>query len=64
MRTQGRDRGRPDAADRRWNLARPTDLGRLLDTVGEAMSQDDEVRTLPVPTMIVAADADWAPPSH
>jgi len=28
------------------------------------MSQDDEVRTLPVPTMIVAADADWAPPSH
>jgi len=40
----------------------------LLDTVGEAMSQDfgfsDEVRTLPVPTMIVAADADWAPPSH
>jgi len=68
MRTQGRDGGRPDAADRRWNLARPTDLGRLLDKVGKAMSQDfdfsDEVRTLPVPTMIVAADADMAPPSH
>ena len=61
--------GRPDAADRRrWSLARLTDLGRLLDTVGEAMSQDfgfsDEVRTLPVPTRIVAAEADMAPPSH
>jgi pimeloyl-ACP methyl ester carboxylesterase len=47
---------------------RPKDFGRLLDKIGEAMSQDfdfsDEVRALSVPTMIVAADADMAPPSH
>jgi pimeloyl-ACP methyl ester carboxylesterase len=47
---------------------RPEEFGRLLDKIGESMSQDfdfsDEVRTLQVPTMIVAADADMAPPSH
>jgi pimeloyl-ACP methyl ester carboxylesterase len=47
---------------------RPGDFGRLLDKIGEAMSQDfdwsDEVRRLQVPTLIVAADADMAPPSH
>ena len=47
---------------------RPEDFGRLLDKIGQAMSQDfdfsDQVRALSVPTMIVAADADMAPPSH
>ncbi|HET9874094.1 MAG TPA: alpha/beta hydrolase [Propionibacteriaceae bacterium] len=47
---------------------RPEDFGRLLDKMGESMSKDfdfsDEVRTLKVPTLIVAADADMAPPSH
>ena len=47
---------------------RPEDFGRLLDKVGAAMAQDfdftEEVRGLQVPTLIVAADADMAPPSH
>jgi len=47
---------------------RPEDFGRLLDKVGESMAKDfdfsDEVRALKVPTLIVAADADMAPPSH
>jgi pimeloyl-ACP methyl ester carboxylesterase len=47
---------------------RPEDFGRLLDKVGASMAQDfdfsEEVRGLQVPTMIVAADADMAPPSH
>jgi len=47
---------------------RPEDFGRLLDKIGEAMAQDfdfsEEVRALKVPTLIVAADADMAPPSH
>jgi pimeloyl-ACP methyl ester carboxylesterase len=47
---------------------RPEDFGRLLDKVGESMSKDfdfaEEVRGLQVPTLIVAADADMAPPSH
>jgi len=47
---------------------RPEDFGRLLDKVGEAMARDfdfsEEVRALKVPTLIVAADADMAPPSH
>jgi pimeloyl-ACP methyl ester carboxylesterase len=47
---------------------RPEDFGRLLDKIGESMSKDfdltEEVRGLQVPTMIVAADADMAPPSH
>ncbi len=47
---------------------RPEDFGRLLDKIGESMSKDfdftGEVRTLKVPTLIVAADADMAPPSH
>jgi pimeloyl-ACP methyl ester carboxylesterase len=47
---------------------RPEDFGRLLDKVGESMSKDfdfsEEVRGLAVPTLIVAADADMAPPSH
>lgn len=47
---------------------RPEDFGRLLDKIGEAMSRDfdfsDEMRGLTVPTMIVCADADMAPPSH
>jgi pimeloyl-ACP methyl ester carboxylesterase len=47
---------------------RPEDFPRLLDKMGESMAQDfdftEEVRSLQVPTMIVAADADMAPPSH
>jgi pimeloyl-ACP methyl ester carboxylesterase len=47
---------------------RPDDFGRLLDKIGESMSKDfdfsEEVRGLKVPTLIVAADADMAPPSH
>ena len=47
---------------------RPEDFGRLLDKIGQSMSLDfdysEEVRGLQVPTLIVAADADMAPPSH
>ena len=47
---------------------RPEDFGRLLDKIGESMSKDfdfsPEMRSLQVPTMIVCADADMAPPSH
>ena len=44
------------------------DFPRLLDKIGESMAVDfdftEEVRGLQVPTLIVAADADMAPPSH
>ena len=47
---------------------RPEDFPRLLDKIGDAMSKDfdfaEEVRNLQVPTLVVAADADMAPPSH
>ena len=47
---------------------RPEDFGRLLDKAGAWMAEDfdftDEVRGLRVPTLVVAADADMAPPSH
>jgi pimeloyl-ACP methyl ester carboxylesterase len=47
---------------------RPEDFPRLLDKIGQSMSKDfdfsDDVRGLKVPTLIVAADADMAPPSH
>ena len=47
---------------------RPEDFGRLLGKIGEAMAKDfdftEDVRGLKVPTLIVAADADMAPPSH
>lgn len=47
---------------------RPEDFGRLLDKIGASMAEDfdfsDEVRGLQVPTLIVCADADMAPPSH
>jgi pimeloyl-ACP methyl ester carboxylesterase len=46
----------------------PEGFPRLLDKIGEAMSKDfdftEEVRGLQMPTLIVAADADMAPPSH
>jgi pimeloyl-ACP methyl ester carboxylesterase len=46
----------------------PEDFPRLLDKMGESMAQDfdftEDVRSLQVPTMIVAADADMASPSH
>jgi pimeloyl-ACP methyl ester carboxylesterase len=46
----------------------PEDFPRLLDKIGQAMSEDfdftDTVRGLQMPTLIVAADADMAPPSH
>ena len=47
---------------------RPEDFPRLLNKIGESMAKDfdftEEVRSLQVPTLIVAADADMAPPSH
>jgi len=47
---------------------RPEDFPRLLDKIGESMAKDfdytEEVRGLQVPTLIVAGDADMAPPSH
>jgi pimeloyl-ACP methyl ester carboxylesterase len=47
---------------------RPEDFPRLLDKIGAAMAEDfdftDDVRGLRVPTLVVAADADMAPPSH
>jgi len=47
---------------------RPEDVARLLDKIGEAMAKDfdftEEIRNLQVPPLIVAADADMAPPSH
>ncbi|MFG2054289.1 alpha/beta fold hydrolase [Micromonospora sp. NPDC048930] len=47
---------------------RPEDFPRLLDKIGAAMAKEydytDEVRGLQVPTLIMAADADMAPPSH
>jgi pimeloyl-ACP methyl ester carboxylesterase len=47
---------------------RPEDFPRLLDKMGESMAHDfdytEEVRGLQVPTLLVAADADMAPPSH
>ena len=47
---------------------RPEDFPRLLDKIGASMARDfdysDEVRGLQMPTLIVAADADMAPPSH
>ena len=40
----------------------------MLTKIGESMSKDydftEDVRGLKVPTLIVAADADMAPPSH
>jgi pimeloyl-ACP methyl ester carboxylesterase len=47
---------------------RPADFPRLLDKIGAAMATDfdytEDVRSLQVPTLIAAADADMAPPSH
>jgi pimeloyl-ACP methyl ester carboxylesterase len=46
----------------------PQDFPKLLDKIGAMMALDfdysDEVRGLQVPTQIVCADADMAPPSH
>jgi len=47
---------------------RPEDFPQLLDKIGAMMSVDfdytEEIRGLQVPTLIGAADADMAPPSH
>jgi pimeloyl-ACP methyl ester carboxylesterase len=47
---------------------RPEDFPRLLNKMGESMAKDfdftEDVRGLTLPTLIVAADADMAPPSH
>jgi pimeloyl-ACP methyl ester carboxylesterase len=46
----------------------PDDFPKLLDKMGQGMAKDfdftDDVRGLQMPTLIVAADADMAPPSH
>src|SRR5207249_2446221 len=47
---------------------RPEDFPRLLTKIGEAMAKDfdftEDVRGLQMPTLVMAADADMAPPSH
>ena len=47
---------------------RPEDFPTLLDKVGASMAQRfdfaDEVRGLQMPTLVLCADADMAPPSH
>jgi pimeloyl-ACP methyl ester carboxylesterase len=47
---------------------RPEDFPKLLDKIGAALATPfdftEDVRALQVPTMLVAADADMAPPSH
>jgi len=47
---------------------RPDDFPKLLGKIGESMANDfdftEEVRGLKMPTLVVAADADMAPPSH
>jgi pimeloyl-ACP methyl ester carboxylesterase len=47
---------------------RPEDFPRLLDKIGALMSQDfdlsEDVPGIQVPTLVMAADADMAPPSH
>jgi pimeloyl-ACP methyl ester carboxylesterase len=47
---------------------RPEDFGLLLDKIGAFMAEPydftESFRSLDVPTLIVAADADQAPPSH
>jgi pimeloyl-ACP methyl ester carboxylesterase len=47
---------------------RPENFGRLLDKIGAMMSESydytEEFRSLKVPTLLVASDADQAPPSH
>jgi pimeloyl-ACP methyl ester carboxylesterase len=47
---------------------RPEDFPKLLDKIGEAMEKDfdfsEEMRGLQMPTLVIAADADMAPPSH
>jgi pimeloyl-ACP methyl ester carboxylesterase len=47
---------------------RPEGFPQLLDKMGAGMAEDfdftEEVRSLQVPTLFVAADADMAPPSH
>jgi pimeloyl-ACP methyl ester carboxylesterase len=47
---------------------RPEDFPKLLEKIGAYMAKDfdfsEEVRGLQMPTLIMAADADMAPPSH
>ena len=47
---------------------RPEDFGRLLDKIGDSMKDGydytEEFRSLRVPTLVAASDADQAPPSH
>jgi pimeloyl-ACP methyl ester carboxylesterase len=47
---------------------RPQDFPRLVGKIGEYMAQPfdmtEELRDIRVPTMLMAADADMAPPSH
>jgi pimeloyl-ACP methyl ester carboxylesterase len=47
---------------------RPEDFPRLLGKMGKSMAKDfdfsDELRSIRVPTLFVAADADMFPPSH
>jgi pimeloyl-ACP methyl ester carboxylesterase len=46
----------------------PENFPKLLDKIGESMARpfdfSDDIRSLEVPTMFAAADADMAPPAH
>lgn len=46
----------------------PEDFPKLLDKIGQAMAVEfdftEEVRAIQVPTLVIAADCDMAPPSH
>ncbi len=48
--------------------SRPEDFPRLLDKIGALMKEEfdltEELRGIRVPTMLVCADADMAPPTH
>jgi len=61
-------KGTPMYENYRRVAPRPEDFPRLLNKIGESMAKDfdytEEVRNLQVPTLIVAGDADMAPPSH
>jgi pimeloyl-ACP methyl ester carboxylesterase len=60
--------GTPIYQNYRRVAPRPEDFPRLLDKIGAAMAPEfdltAEVRGLQVPTLVLAADADMAPPSH
>ena len=67
-RRRGVPEGHADVPGLREGRPAAGGLPALLDKIGEAMAQpfdfSDVVRGIQVPTLIAAADADMAPPSH